>query len=66
LSLLSLTVISGAKLNGPADDDDDDELGPKTSLGLDSFEELLLLLLDAEVASLKADVVTIVEDAAGM
>jgi hypothetical protein len=33
---------------------------------LDSFEELLLLLLDAEVASLKAEVVTIVEDAAGM
>jgi hypothetical protein len=53
-------------LNGPAeDDDDDDELGPKTSLGLDSFEELPLLLLDADVASLKADVVTIGEDAAG-
>jgi hypothetical protein len=64
--LLSLTVISGAKLNGPAeDDDDDDELGPKTSLGLDSFEELPLLLLDADVASLKAEVVTIGEDAAG-
>jgi hypothetical protein len=39
LSLLSLTVISGAKLP--------------------------LLLLDADVASLKADVVTIVEYAAG-
>jgi hypothetical protein len=50
--------MSGAKLKGPAEVDDELEPAPKESLGLISLEPpLLLLLLEAEMASLTSPVI---------
>jgi hypothetical protein len=50
--------MSGAKLNGPAEEDDE-EPAVKESLGLANLEPVLLLLLAEDKASLTAEIVIV-------
>jgi hypothetical protein len=55
--------MSGAKLKGPADEDDDEEPAEKLSVGLITLVPMLpMLLLDEETESLPLEVVMAMDE----